>query len=243
MVWQNYVRTMRAEQACPGFVDDCYWKDQAINRMESVNSSLDVAITHASDSRDQKVAPETDRGPSPRPCVVASRHVSADVEMRSISDDVPTRARRHGPNHSLSGESTTSPTRMSDASLRSGRDLTSVERPAKQRRTEPTSEPGRDPRASGRHGQPPRSQSKQDRLDPRAKKRQQLLLFIKRILDPYFAAGLIERETYKRIAGRALDKVLATHRREETADFILSDGMRIRSLIEEYVLYYRKESK
>ena len=103
--------------------------------MESVNSSLDVAITHASDSRDQKVAPETDRGPSPRPCVVASTHVSADVEMRSISDDVPTRARRHGPNHSLSGESTTSPTHMSDASLRSGRDLTSVERPAKQRRT------------------------------------------------------------------------------------------------------------
>ena len=67
MVWQNYVRTIRAEQASPGFVDDCFWLDRAVNRMESANSGLDIAITHASNSRDQPVPSEADKGLSPRP--------------------------------------------------------------------------------------------------------------------------------------------------------------------------------
>ena len=212
--------------------------------MESVNSSLDVAITHASDNRDQPVASETDKGQSLLLLltITMSMCVAVGVEMHSKSDGISTKERGPGPKHSLSGESTTSPTHLSDASLRLDRDLTSVERPTKQRKMESMSAPRLDSHASARHEHPhpPRSPSKQQNVDPPTKKRRQLLLYVKHILDPYFAAGLIEKETYKRIVGKVVDKVLATHKKEETADFIRSAGMRIRSLIEEYIRYYKE---
>lgn len=60
--------------------------------------------------------------------------------------------------------------------------------------------------------------------------------FIRGILDPFWRAGTIDRETYKRVLQRAASKVAAAHAGAKDARFLIAESDKIHKLVKQYLM-------
>lgn len=55
----------------------------------------------------------------------------------------------------------------------------------------------------------------------------QVLAFIRATLDPLFAAGLLGREPYRRVAAKGTDRLMDAHPHDTTADFLMREHAQV----------------
>eukprot|EP00210_Caulerpa_lentillifera_P008332 g7948.t1 len=73
------------------------------------------------------------------------------------------------------------------------------------------------------------------------KKRAQVLAFVKRTLDPFFSANLIDKEVYKQIAKKAVKKIMEVHSSDKSAHFLVHESSQVTSLVHKYIKYFKRK--
>lgn len=67
--------------------------------------------------------------------------------------------------------------------------------------------------------------------------RDQVSEYVRALLEPLSRARVLSAEVYKNSLRKTVDKVMMSHEDESTADFLIREGSKIRSLVERYVEY------
>lgn len=74
-------------------------------------------------------------------------------------------------------------------------------------------------------------------VQPRGTVRDQVLEYVKALLEPLSRAQVISTEVYNNSLQKTVDKVMMSHGDETSADFLIWEGSKIRSLLDRYVEY------
>jgi hypothetical protein len=70
---------------------------------------------------------------------------------------------------------------------------------------------------------------------------EQVVAFVKAVLDPLYREQLVPRELYKLVAARATAKVMQRHGQEPDASFLIRHGEDVSKLVHDLLEHYRKE--
>ncbi|KAL3133325.1 hypothetical protein ABBQ38_007202 [Trebouxia sp. C0009 RCD-2024] len=65
--------------------------------------------------------------------------------------------------------------------------------------------------------------------------------YVKALLDPFYKAGIIDREMYKLVIKKSVNKIVQTHVHAQDADFLLQESDQIQRLLRDYIRYAQKK--
>ncbi|KAL0054689.1 hypothetical protein WJX82_001050 [Trebouxia sp. C0006] len=65
--------------------------------------------------------------------------------------------------------------------------------------------------------------------------------YVRALLDPFYKAGIVDREMYKLVIKKAVAKILQNHISAEDTDFLIQESEQIQKLVREYIRYAQKK--
>ncbi|KAL0035140.1 hypothetical protein WJX79_002997 [Trebouxia sp. C0005] len=65
--------------------------------------------------------------------------------------------------------------------------------------------------------------------------------YVRALLDPFYKAGIVDREMYKLVIKKAVAKILQNHSSAEDTDFLIRESEQILKLVREYIRYAQKK--
>lgn len=76
-------------------------------------------------------------------------------------------------------------------------------------------------------------------LEQAAKVESHVQKFIEKYLEPMLSAGVISEAVFTEVVNKTTKKVMTRHKKRRTADFLLDEGDKIKTLVKEYVRHIR----
>ncbi|DBA97552.1 TPA: hypothetical protein ACH3X1_015245 [Trebouxia sp. C0004] len=65
--------------------------------------------------------------------------------------------------------------------------------------------------------------------------------YVRALLDPFYKAGIVDREMYKLVFKKAVAKIVQNHSSAEDTDFVIQESEQIQKLVRDYIRYAQKK--